>query len=55
MDIAKIRKKAKAQAKPDKGRSESAAEQELAPGSGPAENEVEMTEVPAEQDAMELS
>lgn len=55
MDIAKIRKKAKAQAKPDKARSKAAAEQELAPGPGPVEKDVESAEVPAEQGAMELS
>ncbi len=39
MDIAKIRKKAKTQAKPDKGLSEAAPEQEPMSGSGPVEND----------------
>jgi len=54
MDIAKIRKKAKTQAKPDKDLSEAAPEQEPMSGSGPVENEAETLEVPADQGAMKL-
>jgi purine-binding chemotaxis protein CheW len=55
MDIAEIRKKAKNQASPDKAKSEPVAEQELTPGPGPVENDVEPADVAAEQGAMELS
>jgi purine-binding chemotaxis protein CheW len=55
MDIAEIRKKAKTQASPDKAKSESVPEQELTPGPGPVENDVEPADVAAEQGAMELS
>ena len=55
MDIAEIRKKAKAQAKPDKATSEAALEQEMTPVPDPVENAVETAEEPAEQGAIQLS
>ena len=55
MDIAKIRKKAKAKAKPDKAESGAAPQQELKHGPGPDEDTVETAVVPAEEGAMELS
>ncbi|MEN8730025.1 MAG: chemotaxis protein CheW [Desulfuromonadales bacterium] len=54
MDIAKIRKKAKTLAKPDKDLSEAVPEQEPMSGSGPVENAAETAEVPADQGAMKL-
>ena len=55
MDIAKIRKKAKAQSGPDQAKPEAALEQDLASESGPVESQPETADLTAEQGASKIS
>ena len=55
MDIAKIRKKAKARAKPDKARPDAVPDQELVPGPGPVEAAARTAEELVESDALVAS